>query len=150
MLRPIKKSKDSQVRADLHHLQLDSNRSELDRCKSSPLYFYNTYIRKEGQPIMSEDEFREYQRVEMEKRHGKRRKPERTNVYLNIIDDGDMIKEIESPDLSLNKDLHALADNYNKAKEQIFENLGIPEDKIGTPTIISQNEIEKKEENATN
>lgn len=35
------------------------DREEIMRCKRSPVYMYNKYIRKEGQPVLSEEEFKE-------------------------------------------------------------------------------------------
>ena len=33
--------------------------NELEKCKNSMVYFYNNYLRKVGDPIISEDHFKE-------------------------------------------------------------------------------------------
>lgn len=37
--------------------ELQNNNIEQEKCKKDPVYFYNTYIRKEGQPILSKEEY---------------------------------------------------------------------------------------------
>lgn len=46
------------IAPSLRDLQLD--KAELERCVKSPAYFYNTYIRKEGQPVLSEEEYNRF------------------------------------------------------------------------------------------
>lgn len=38
---------------------LQNNEVEIEKCKKDPVYFYNTYIRKEGQDILSKEEYDE-------------------------------------------------------------------------------------------
>lgn len=40
--------------------ELQKDRKEIDKCVQSPVYFYNRYVRKEGQRVLSEEEYREY------------------------------------------------------------------------------------------
>lgn len=54
----IKPKRRSNLSTSLIELQKD--RQEIDRCVESPVYFYNRYVRKEGQKVLSEEEYREY------------------------------------------------------------------------------------------
>lgn len=49
----IKKSNKDKI--SLQDLQ--NNEVEIEKCKKDPVYFYNTYIRKDGQPILSKEEY---------------------------------------------------------------------------------------------
>jgi len=51
MIKSVKKTN----RISLQDLQ--TLNTEQERCKKSPLYFYNTYIRKEGQPVLTQEEY---------------------------------------------------------------------------------------------
>jgi hypothetical protein len=44
---------------DLHYKwdSLKSNEEEMKKCQESPLYFYNTYVLKEGQPPLTEEQY---------------------------------------------------------------------------------------------
>jgi len=44
-----------------HKTQLSSaDKEELQKCKNSPVYFYNKYVRKEGQQILTEREYTDF------------------------------------------------------------------------------------------
>lgn len=38
---------------------IEGNLEEMEKCKNNPCYFYNTYVRKEGERIVSEEEYSE-------------------------------------------------------------------------------------------
>ena len=38
--------------------QLQKDPAELERCKKDPVYFYNFYIRKEGEPVLDAEQFK--------------------------------------------------------------------------------------------
>jgi hypothetical protein len=50
MIKPKKKQPQN-----LQDLQNDN--IELEKTTKDPLYFYNTYIRKEGQPVLNKEEY---------------------------------------------------------------------------------------------
>ena len=37
-----------------------ADQEELEKCKSSPVYFYNKYVRKEGQKELTEQEYNDF------------------------------------------------------------------------------------------
>ena len=37
--------------------ELKANKEEYEKCQASPVYFYNNYVRKEGDPELSEEEY---------------------------------------------------------------------------------------------
>lgn len=41
-------------------VELQKDKEEIERCQQSPAYFYNRYIRREGEKVLSEEEYREY------------------------------------------------------------------------------------------
>lgn len=42
----------------LHNLQSQQHDpAELDRCRKDPVYFYNNYIRKEGEKVLTLEEY---------------------------------------------------------------------------------------------
>lgn len=51
----IKQKGDTKLKVSLRDLQQD--KEELERCQQSPVYFYNKYVRKEGQKILTEEEY---------------------------------------------------------------------------------------------
>lgn len=52
--------------------QLNQERYQhLQQSRNSPLYHYNMYIRKEGQPVLSEEEYKEFAKRSMDRRNRK-------------------------------------------------------------------------------
>lgn len=50
---------------------LRNNEEEIKKCEENPLYFYNTYVRKEGQKEFTQEEYDEFVRQVELYRHGK-------------------------------------------------------------------------------
>lgn len=81
-MQPIKPQKNT-PKATLKDLNQDRN--TLDREKRNPVHFYNTKIRKEGQPILSELEYRDMISKKFRKMKDK---TEHTNFI--IVEDDDI------------------------------------------------------------
>jgi hypothetical protein len=62
---------------------LEGNLEEMQKCKASPCYFYNNYIRKDGEPEKTEEEFNQW-KYQMELvRNGKMiAKPRNYDAYI--------------------------------------------------------------------
>lgn len=78
MIKPQKNA----PKVSLKDLQQD--RTELDRVKKSPVAYYNMYVRREGEPILSE---KEYTKMMIEKYN--KRKREAGEVGFIFVDDTD-------------------------------------------------------------
>lgn len=39
---------------------VSKDKEEIERCQKSPCYFYNNYVRKEGQKELTEDEYNDF------------------------------------------------------------------------------------------
>ena len=61
---------------NLQHLQHDP--VELERCQKNPAYFYNKYVRKEGQPVLTEGEYEELVKKETLRRN---------TITTSLVDD---------------------------------------------------------------
>lgn len=55
----MKESSKKENKLKISMQELQQNNEELNRCKESPVYFYNKYIRKEGQKVLTEEEYKE-------------------------------------------------------------------------------------------
>jgi hypothetical protein len=42
------------------HRLSQADQKELQKCEDSPVYFYNKYVRKEGQKELTEDEYKDF------------------------------------------------------------------------------------------
>ena len=57
MIKPLKK-KSEKDKMSMQELQTNLSRSaDQMKCEKDPLYFYNKYIRGEGQPILTQEEY---------------------------------------------------------------------------------------------
>lgn len=54
----IRPKRNPKLSISLQELQHD--KEEIERCVQSPVYFYNRYVRKEGQKVLTEEEYRQY------------------------------------------------------------------------------------------
>ena len=50
---------------------LEGNAEEIQKCKDSPCYFYNNYIRKSNEPEKTQEEYQHWVRQVELVRHGK-------------------------------------------------------------------------------
>lgn len=96
MIRPKKKQPQ-----DLQSLQLDV--IEIDKCKKDPVYFYNTYIRKEGQKVLTQEEFEEYEAV-VKKNRGVALKDRSKDILMYPDGSCIIVKEV-AKDSAKGKDL---------------------------------------------
>lgn len=117
------KSQRNSPRLPLKDLQ--QNREELDRCKKSPVYFYNMYVRREGQPVLTEDEYKEKMKVEFHKRNTP------NSQAFNLIDDLPHEILVEVIGTSMLQEIKDYTDKLEKAQQDISNSLGIPESKMG-------------------
>lgn len=56
MIKPLKK-KSNKDKITMKELQIPARALEYEKCVKDPCYFYNTYVRKEGQPILTEEQY---------------------------------------------------------------------------------------------
>jgi len=55
-------------KTDISSSLSSADQEELQKCKDSPVYFYNKYVRKEGQKELTEDEYNAFvKQVEYER-----------------------------------------------------------------------------------
>lgn len=56
MIKQSKKKSDKDS-ISLREFQKGIDNREMERCKKDPLYMYNTYIRQDGQPLLTQEEY---------------------------------------------------------------------------------------------
>lgn len=111
MIKPQKES----PRARLKDLQL--HQEELDRTRRSPLHFYNTYVRKEGQPVLSEEQYKKM----MAEQYAKTKTSSEPGF-----------KFVDEIPTELSKQLETIAKLRKDADEHIKGVLGISEKMLGS------------------
>lgn len=97
------------------------NSSSETRDERTPVYFYNKFIRKEGQPILTEIEYNIIMKA-----HYNRRKKEPGETQFILIDEIEISEEMK-------KQVAGYQALYDNTMKEIGKYVGIPEDKQGEP-----------------
>ena len=133
----VKSQKDS-PRITLQELQ--KNTDELNRCKRNPVYFYNQYVRKEGQPVLTEEEYNKKVKAEF-----KIRDTVTPRQTMNIVREIDCIPPTQPKQLITTQEeyegviakINVLIEKEKKKNEE-----SEIESKTGIPRKMTQEEID--------
>lgn len=64
--------------------QLQKDPAELTKCQQDPVHFYNMYIRKEGEPVLDAEGYKEFCKREQQRRELRKNAPMVEDNPINL------------------------------------------------------------------